>query len=106
MTSLTTSDAWLEDSAGGKVALHGNCSLGRSSDNRVVIASERASRRHAIIHAQEGGEYWLADLGSSNGTFLNEQRLTLPTLLKNGDQIQIAHARYGFFQKAAVIDEE
>jgi class 3 adenylate cyclase len=101
-----TSDAWLDNPDGGRVPLAGNCSLGRSSENHVVIISERASRRHAIIHAQEGGEFWIADLGSSNGTFLNERRVTHPTLLRDGDVIQIAHARLAFHQAAAAKSDE
>jgi adenylate cyclase len=98
-------DAWLESSLGPAVGLKGNCALGRSSDNNVVIPSERASRRHAVIHAQEGGEFWLADLGSSNGTFLNGRRLTHPTLLKPADTIQIAHATFTFRQNTERLNE-
>ncbi len=106
MNPPTNSDAWLENSAGENVELKGNCSLGRASENNVPIASERASRRHAIIHAQEGGEYWLADLGSSNGTFLNDRRLAHPTRLRKGDRIQIAHAVFTFHQDEAKAAEE
>jgi adenylate cyclase len=99
-------DAWLEIADAPAVPLAGNCSLGRSSDNQVVIASERASRRHAIIHAQEGGEFWLADLGSSNGTFLNDRRVTQPTRLKNEDTIKIAHATLTFRQNTVRVGDE
>src|SRR5215213_612636 len=99
-------DAWLENPDGPAVPLVGNCSFGRSAENAVVIASERASRRHAIIHAQEGGEFWLADLGSSNGTFLNGRRVTQPTRLKNEDTINIAHATITFRQNTARVGDE
>ena len=58
----------LETARGEQVVLAGNCSFGRSSDNTIKIASEKASRRHATIHAQDAGDYWLIDLGSINGT--------------------------------------
>lgn len=48
------------------------------------------SRRHAKI-IQRKGEFFIEDLGSANGTFLNDQRLTpyLPYPLKGGDRIQV-----------------
>jgi len=48
------------------------------------------SRRHARI-TREGGELFLEDLGSVNGTFLNGKRLTpyLPHLLQSGDEIMV-----------------
>lgn len=106
MTLPSSNDAWLESSSGTVVPLRGNCSLGRSSENHVVIASERVSRRHAIIHAQDGGEFWLADLGSSNGTFINERRLVRPTLLRTGDIIGIGHERLTFHSATAPVESD
>jgi adenylate cyclase len=101
MSLPSSTEAWLESSSGTVVPLKGNCSFGRSSENQVVIASERVSRRHAIIHAQDGGEFWLADLGSSNGTFVNERRLVRPTLLRSGDVIGIGQERLTFHSPSA-----
>jgi len=52
------------------------------------------SRRHCKIF-QRGGEFYVEDVGSANGTFLNEQRLTpyLPYPLKEGDRIQVGQLR-------------
>ena len=66
-----TMNAWIETSGGDKIGLEGNCYFGRSSVNTVRLQSPGASRRHALIHSQQsdlGTEYWLADLGSTNGT--------------------------------------
>ena len=86
-------EAWLETSDGASVPVHGRCGLGRATDNHFVIADHGVSRRHALIHAQGAHEYWLVDLGSRNGTYLNGRRLSRPCRLRNGDRIQIgAHA--------------
>ncbi len=52
------------------------------------------SRRHAKIFRQEG-EFYIEDVGSANGTFLNDRRLTpyLPYPLQEGDQVQIGRLR-------------
>jgi adenylate cyclase len=96
--SQSSSSAWLENAAGAQFALTGNCSLGRSSDNTIAIPGARASRRHAVIHAQEGDELWLIDLGSSNGTFLNGRRVANPVRLRNGDRLSIADTEFTFHQ--------
>jgi hypothetical protein len=52
------------------------------------------SRRHARIHRQKS-QYFIEDLGSANGTFLNGQRLTpyLPHPLHDGDELQLGRVR-------------
>ncbi len=50
--------------------------IGRAGDNDVVLADLGVSRRHAELRRSPGGEYEIADLGSSNGTFLNGQPVT------------------------------
>jgi pSer/pThr/pTyr-binding forkhead associated (FHA) protein len=62
--------------------------IGRDPDNQIQLADPRASRHHARIE-RSGAGYHLLDLGSSNGTFLNDLPLTAPAPLKHGDQIQV-----------------
>lgn len=62
--------------------------IGRDPTSDLTIASPAVSRRHARIR-REGEGYTLEDLGSSNGTFLNDQKLTAPQRLKSGDQIRL-----------------
>ncbi|WP_406055147.1 ATP-binding cassette domain-containing protein [Streptomyces sp. NBC_01077] len=45
--------------------------IGRAPDNDVVVSDLIVSRRHAELRAQPDGTYWIHDLGSHNGTFLN-----------------------------------
>ena len=93
-------NVWLEGPTGPPIAVNGSCSLGRSRSNQVVLDDKKISRRHAIIHAQGEGEYWLVDFGSTNGTMVNGRRVVQPTRLQNGDQILIGdHALT--FRKAA-----
>jgi adenylate cyclase len=81
--------AWL-DTGDQRLPLAGKTlSLGRAKGNNVVFASEKVSRRHALVHAQGGVEFSLVDLGSSNGTHLNGRRVIHPVSLHNGDVIQI-----------------
>lgn len=77
----------------------GLISLGRGSDNRIVVADPRASRRHALIQ-REDQRYWIEDLGGTNGTRVNGRLITEPTLLKNRDVIRIASAEFIFHQPA------
>jgi len=60
--------------------------IGRDSVNEVVINDAEISRRHARLTFQ-GGKYVLEDLGSTNGTFVNGQRLAGPRVLKAGEVV-------------------
>jgi pSer/pThr/pTyr-binding forkhead associated (FHA) protein len=75
--------------------------IGRGDDCHVVIDDRQASRHHARITQTQDG-YVLEDLGSKNGTFLNGQPLTVPAVLKDGDEIGIAFAaKLGFVDAGA-----
>jgi two-component system cell cycle response regulator len=61
--------------------------LGRTVDSDLVFHDDQISRRHATISFDsESGKYYLADLGSTNGTFLNDRPVT-KTELNDGDKI-------------------
>jgi hypothetical protein len=60
--------------------------IGRDSVNEIQINDAEISRRHARLTFQ-GGKYVLEDLGSTNGTFVNGQRLAGPRVLKAGEVI-------------------
>jgi hypothetical protein len=63
--------------------------LGRHPSNNVVLADPQVSRHHARILYQAGRGWVLEDLGSANGTFVNDQRLVGARRLRSGDTIQI-----------------
>ena len=64
-------------------------SLGRERDNTILIADAMASRHHAAIACTGDGEVFLKDLNSSNGTYINERRLSGHVKLKTGDSFRI-----------------
>ena len=99
------SGAWLETAAGERTVLRGNCSIGRSPKSSIVLDSSKVSRRHAIINVQSIGEFWLIDLGSINGTFLNTRRVHHPVRLNDFDQITIGDANYIFRQPLEITEE-
>ncbi len=79
--------------------VHIQSSIGRSSDNDIPIPDPEVSRRHAQI-TQSGSQYSINDLGSTNGTFVNEQRVEQPTLLQSGDSIRLGDTiNLRFFQE-------
>jgi class 3 adenylate cyclase len=96
MSAEEETGAWLEAADHKQVPIHGNCSIGRSPKNAIVLDSPKISRRHAIINVQNVGEFWLIDLGSSNGTFLNKRRVHQPVRLCDQDQIIIGDFVFTF----------
>lgn len=78
----------------------GNNTIGRLPDNDIVGNDAFMSRRHCaiLVHANRLCE--LHDLASKNGTFLNGLRITSPTRLHPGDEIQIGDFRMTFMGAA------
>ena len=68
----------------------GNNTIGRMSGNDIVILDTSASRYHAKIVLDEDGKTIIVhDLGSTNGSFVNRERLTTPRTFHAGDVIRI-----------------
>ena len=86
--------AWLfSDSA--RVALYGGANvLGRGSDDVIEIEAPTISRRHARIMV--GDSVTLEDLGSKNGTWLNDEQLTASRALAHGDIVRLGSATFTF----------
>jgi two-component system NtrC family sensor kinase len=73
--------------------------IGRETGNLVQIEDHEVSRRHAEIR-QEGGQLLLVDLGSSNGTFVDDQRVER-SVLRGGERIQLGRTVLLFRSVAA-----
>ncbi len=62
--------------------------IGRDTASNIAINDAEVSRKHARLTFQ-GGKYVIEDLGSTNGTFVNGQRLASPVVLKSGDVVSL-----------------
>jgi adenylate cyclase len=68
----------------------GKTSIGRKAENDIPITDEAASRFHAeVTFDPAGSQVTLTDLGSTNGTFVNQERISQPVVLRPNDQIRI-----------------
>ncbi len=76
---------------GPALSLHdltrGELVAGRGPESEIPLADRGVSRRHFLIRLREG-RWYVEDLGSSNGTYVNGLRILQPWVLRNGDQIK------------------
>jgi adenylate cyclase len=80
-----------------EVDIGNTASIGRTKENSVCLNfSPLVSRQHALIRCHNGCQYQLIDLGSRNGTFVNDQRVVMPVTLTNGAIIRIADNQLTF----------
>ena len=83
--------------AGGSGAF----SIGLDPGNELCLADMLVSRRHASIEVKAGGECWIRDMGSRNGTYVNGEPLHgKERLLRDGDKISIAYFEFRFLDKS------
>ena len=75
--------------------------IGRDLNNEIVINDQEVSRRHARVFVQ-GGNYVIEDLGSTNGTSVNGQRIMGPYILRSGELITFGENVNLLFQSFGV----
>ena len=73
----------------------GQVTIGRADDANIVLDSGSVSRRHARLR-RDGDTVTLEDLRSTNGTFLNGDRLTGPARLSVGDTLRLGEVELQF----------
>ncbi|HIA01551.1 MAG TPA: FHA domain-containing protein [Myxococcales bacterium] len=73
--------------------------VGRGANCHVRLDGDLVSRTHAAIHVEDQ-DVVLHDLGSMNGTFVNDRRVTAPRTLNSGDQIRIAFFKLVFEERS------
>ncbi len=76
--------------AGRELALDAaDMSIGRSPRNQIILADPRISDRHARLLRRPDGGYAVEDAGSTNGSYLNGERIEAPTALNDGDELRL-----------------
>jgi pSer/pThr/pTyr-binding forkhead associated (FHA) protein len=68
--------------------LDGSTTIGRSVECELRLDDTYVSQQHARIF-DRSGNWYVEDLGSTNGTFVNEQKLVAPAMLTPGDKIRV-----------------
>ncbi len=91
-----------------KFEINERLSIGRLGQNDIVIDDSSVSSQHAVIERKvnpdfpEVVEYQLSDLGSTNGTQVNGEKITSAVLLHHQDEITVAWNQFKFLDEDAV----
>src|SRR5690606_17551064 len=84
--------AVLKDLASGDVfALSDFSLIGRNDGVTIRLPDPSISRQHATIR-REDNDFWIVDLGSANGSYVNNVALTTARVLRHGDRVQLGTA--------------
>jgi diguanylate cyclase (GGDEF)-like protein len=94
-----------KSSAGKMFKLRGDMVVGRSSEAEIYLDDDGISRRHAMVHVRPDGQVEVRDLGSTNGTYWNGQRIAPLAVLKDGDKIQVGSATILKFSYQDALEE-
>ncbi len=83
--------------AGSTFLMQGeDTSVGRATDSAIFLDDVTVSRAHAVFERREGGEWFVRDVGSLNGTYVNGEQVD-QTKLASGDEVQIGRFKLVFF---------
>jgi pSer/pThr/pTyr-binding forkhead associated (FHA) protein len=87
--STSTADLVLRAGDGSEYPLGGVCLIGRETECRITLDTPQVSRYHAKLTPHDSRSVLVEDLHSTNGTFINGQRVTTPQLLSIGDELRL-----------------
>ena len=82
---------------GERFALGAVNAIGRDPGNDIVLRDDFASVRHALV-SQDGDGWWVEDAGSTNGTYVNGDRVTRRIPLHFGDEVEVGRVHLRFEQ--------
>lgn len=107
MTTQQNSQLFLLRATNGEQQLQVDRELkmGRDPSSDVVLDQGGASRQHARLVPDAEG-VWVEDSGSTNGTFVNDERIKQARLLKEGDQLQVGQSIFTLIVKAPVAEQD
>jgi pSer/pThr/pTyr-binding forkhead associated (FHA) protein len=74
--------------------------IGKGPQNDIILTDASVSSAHAVIRFEDG-VYKISDLGSRNGTQVNDARITEPRVIQHGDLIKMGHCALTFRLKEA-----
>ncbi|NOY22609.1 MAG: FHA domain-containing protein [Acidobacteria bacterium] len=69
--------------------------MGRSKDNEIYIDDLSVSRKHAVLEREEN-QFYITDLNSSNGTYVNSKKITAKTAVRPEDVIIVGRVHFSF----------
>lgn len=75
--------------SGRRIPLERDVVVGRGTLPDVALSHPTVSRRHAAVRITDGDRCSITDLGSDNGTYVNQHQIREPTSLRNGDRVRI-----------------
>ncbi|KGT48047.1 MULTISPECIES: FHA domain-containing protein [Acinetobacter] len=90
------------DLTGQEISIDHDMLVGRHQAADIVLQAAEISRKHAAFLVKEDA-LWVQDLGSSNGTFVNDQRIDAEALLKEGDIVQFASLKFSVLAPAQEV---
>jgi pSer/pThr/pTyr-binding forkhead associated (FHA) protein len=76
------------DESGREFQVSGSLAIGRDASAGIVIDDDETSRRHAVV-TRDGDELLIVDLDSTNGTWVNDERIAAEHPVRIGDRVRI-----------------
>ncbi|MFV5503910.1 FHA domain-containing protein [Acinetobacter sp. 226] len=91
------------DLTGQEISIDRDMVVGRHQAADIVLQAAEISRKHAAFLLKDGA-LWVQDLGSSNGTFVNDVQIEQATLLKQDDIVQFASLKFSVLAPVAAVE--